>query len=196
MLDSGVQRLGLHPDNGEPGGYIHVVTVMKEVIIERHADEGEPVPKGDADVVVVDTDKLEVLKQLSPNQLALYNQFKGVFEQFIHQIAEKKKKDDISYWNGTFVCQWIKARDNILGREGYEDRDSLIALIARLNFDVDTIPPHIAENLLRLTKAIDEDPLAFTPSFVDLDQDDEIDLGDIQLIDEDYIPSDDYSDPE
>ena len=118
-------------------------------------DEGEPAPP-DTDVVVVEAEELEVLKQLSPNQLALYNQFRGVFEQFINQIVEPKKLDDISYWNGTFMCQWIKARDNILGREGYEDRDSLIALIARLNFDVDAVPPHIAENLIKLTKAIEE----------------------------------------
>ena len=83
-----------------------------------------------------------------------------------------------------------------MGSEGYEYKDSLIVLIARLNFDVDAVPFHMAENLIKLTKAIEEDVWGLTQLFVDLDQDDEIDLADVQLIDEEYTPSDSEDAPE
>ena len=54
-------------------------------------------------------------------------------------------------------CARIKAKDDLMGSEGYEYKDSLIVLIARLNFDVDAVPFHMAEDLIKLTKAIEED---------------------------------------
>ena len=148
------------------------------------------IPEGsrlDSGTEVVTEEELEELAQLSEEQLALYNRFHGVFQQFIHQIAEPKHQADRTWVNGTFMSQWIVARDTLLGSPGIPDRLTLIAIILKLNYNMDTVSEELADHLMRLVQEIEHNPLEFTPLSVEIRDDElEVPISDVELLDEDY----------
>ena len=148
------------------------------------------IPEGsrlDSGTEVVTEEELEELAQLSEEQLALYNRFHGVFQQFIHQIAEPKHQADRTWVNGTFMSQWIVARDTLLGSPGIPDRLTLIAIILKLNYNMDTVSEELADHLMRLVQEIEHNPREFTPRSVEIRDDElEVPISDVELLDEDY----------
>ena len=137
----------------------------------------------------VDPEVLERLSLFSFGQLALYNRFAGVFEPLLVELTGPKDRNEISHWNGVFMSQYLYVRSALLGEADFRDPCDLIALIAKLNFDVDEIPENIMTEVVRLVEAIEAEPEKFIfPDRVPplrRDDDDDIDPLDIELIDTD-----------
>ena len=59
--------------------------------------------------------------------------------------------------------------------QSYADRLTLIAIILKLNYNMDTVSEELADHLMRLVQEIEHNPHEFTPRSVEI-QDDELEV--------------------
>ena len=68
---------------------------------------------------------------------------------------------------------------------------ALIALIAKLNYNVDTISEELAAHLMHLVQEIEHDTREFTPRSVEIrDRELEVSISEVELLDDKYLEPD------
>ena len=81
-------------------------------------------------------EEIEELCHLLYDQIAIYNAYSSILRPFIFQIAEEKDPNDIPTWNGTFISQYIPVKRALYGTHNFSTKNDIIALIAKINFNI------------------------------------------------------------
>ena len=123
----------------------------------------------------LDPEEAEPLSHFSFAQLAIYNNFGIVLNQFLREMTEPKDLNDLSTWNGVFISQYPTIKRALFPMQ-LTDRCEIVALIAKLNFDVDELTPELLDNIMNLIHALEEEPWEFGMTEHDADDDDGPDI--------------------